>query len=99
MGELGPACQPKLDLSDQLRGCNIPLTCVFVVRGVVWFCAIAAKYNGTLEAAHAHIDDDRYNIVKCGAAGKPTLDLSNQLRGCNIAPTNNYRMSGANVLV
>ena len=26
------------------------------------FYSIAAKYNGPLEAAHAHIDDDRYDI-------------------------------------
>ena len=24
---------------------------------------IAAKYNGPLEAAHAHNDDDRYNTI------------------------------------
>ncbi len=27
---------------------------------------IAAKYNGPLEAAHAHIDDDRFDVVECG---------------------------------
>ena len=26
------------------------------------FYSIAAKYNGPLEAAHAHIDDDRYDM-------------------------------------
>ena len=61
--------------------------------------SIATEYNGPLEAAHAQNDDDRYNMVECGAAGKPTLDLSDQLRGCSIASTNNYRMSSANVLV
>ncbi len=61
--------------------------------------SIAIEYNGPLEAAHAHIDDDRYDMVECGAAGKPTLDLSDQLQGCSIAPTHNYRMSSANVLV
>ncbi len=61
--------------------------------------SIATEYNGPLEAAHAQIDDDRYDMEECGAAGKPTLDLSDQLRGCSIAPTNNYRMSSANVLV
>ena len=61
--------------------------------------SIATEYNGPLEAAHAQIDDDRYDMVECGAAGKPTLDLSDQLHGCNIAPTHNYRMISANVLV
>ena len=28
----------------------------------ICFYSIAAKYNGPLEAAHAHIDDDRYDI-------------------------------------
>ena len=60
---------------------------------------IVNKYNGPLEAAHAQIDDDRYDMVECGAAGKPTLDHSNQLRGCSIASTHNYRLRSANVLV
>ncbi len=53
--------------------------------------SIATEYNGPLEAAHAQIDDDRYDMVECAAAGKPTLDLSDQLQGCSIAPTHNYR--------
>ena len=61
--------------------------------------SIATEYNGLLEEAHSQINDDRYDMVKCGAAHKPTLDLSDQLHGCNIAPTHNYRMSSANVLV
>ncbi len=50
---------------------------------------IAAKYNGPLEAAHAHNDDDRYDMVDCGAAGQLILDLSDQdqLRRRNIAST------------
>lgn len=32
-------------------------------------------------------DDDRYEIVGCGAAGQPTLDLSDQLGGCSIGCT------------
>ena len=60
---------------------------------------IATEYNGPLEAALAQIDDDRYDMVEFGAAGKPTLDLSDQLHGCSIAPTHNYRMSSPNVLV
>ncbi len=45
---------------------------------------IATKYNGPLEAAHAHIDDERYDMVQCGAAGQPKLDLSDQVRRCSI---------------
>ena len=61
--------------------------------------SITIEYNELLQATHVHIDDDRYYMVECGAAGKPTLDLSDQLQGCSIAPTHNYRMSSANVLV
>ncbi len=32
--------------------------------------SIATEYNGPLEAAHAQIDDDRYDMVECGAADK-----------------------------
>ena len=41
--------------------------------------SINAGYNGPLEAAHAHTDDDRYDLVGCGAAGQLTFDLSDQL--------------------
>ena len=61
--------------------------------------SIATEYNGPLEAAHAQIDDDRYDMVYCSFFGKPTLDLSNQLRGCNIAPTRAAHLSSANELV
>ncbi len=42
--------------------------------------SIATEYNGPLEAAHAHIDNDRYDIVECGAAGQPTLELDHSYR-------------------
>ncbi len=32
--------------------------------------------NGPLKEAHAHVDDDRYDMVECGAAGQIILDLS-----------------------
>ncbi len=57
--------------------------------------SITAGYNGPLEAAHAQIDDDRYDMVDCGADGMPPLDLSAQLRGCNIASAHNYRLRSA----
>ena len=61
--------------------------------------SIAAEYNEPLAAAHAPIDDDRYDLVGCGAAGQPKLDLSEQLRGCSIASTHAIRLSSANELV
>ncbi len=61
MVEWGPADQLKLDLSDQLRRCKFGST--FAIRTssaiVLCFYTIAGKYNGSLEAPHAHIDDDR----------------------------------------
>ena len=36
---------------------------------------IATEYNVPLEAAHAHSDDDRYDIAGCGAIGQLQLDL------------------------
>ena len=65
------------------------------------FIAIATNYNGPLEAAHAHNDDDRYDrydMVLCVAAGQPKLDLSDQLRRCSVASTNAIRLSSVNVL-
>ena len=61
--------------------------------------SIAAKYNEPLEAAHALIDDDRYDMGLCGAAGQPKLDLSDQLRRCSMPSTNAIRLSSANVLL
>ena len=60
---------------------------------------ITAEYNGSLEAAHAHIDDDRYDMVECGAAGQLRLDLSDQLRACGIASTDVIRLGSNNVLL
>ena len=67
------------------------------------FYAIAAKYKVPLEAAHAHIDDDRYDMIECGAAGQLTLGPSglftDQLRNCCIAFTLGVHLGSANVLV
>ncbi len=54
--------------------------------------------NRPLEAAHAHFDDDRNDMVELGPAGQPKLDLSDQLRGCNIISTLATRLSSANIL-
>ncbi len=61
--------------------------------------SIAAEYNKQLEAAHAQIDDDRYDMVECGAAGKPTLHLSYPLLACGIGSRPNYRMRTGKVRV
>ena len=43
------------------------------------FYGIAAKYNGPLEAADAVIDDDRYDMADCSAAGQSQMDLTDPL--------------------
>ncbi len=63
------------------------------------FCAIASKNNGQLEAARGVIDDDRYDMGLCGAAGQAKLDLSDQLRRRSFASTNASRLSSVYVLV
>ena len=61
---------------------------------------IAADYNGPLEAAHARSDDDRYDLVGCGAAGQPdpALDNSDQVRDCSIASTYAKRLGSEAML-
>ncbi len=61
--------------------------------------SIAVKCIDPLKAAHAHIDDDRYDMVEFGAAGQLRLDLSNQLRACGIASTDVIRLGSNNVLL
>ncbi len=60
---------------------------------------IAYWYNEPLEVPPAPTRHYTDVMVECGAAGKPALDPSDQLQGCSIAPTHNYRINSANVLV
>ncbi len=62
------------------------------------FCGITGEHNNPLEAAHAHIDDDRYDMVEFGDAGQPRLDLSDRLRAYGIASTDVIRLGSINVL-
>ena len=60
---------------------------------------IVAKHAGPLEAAHAHFDDDRFDIVECGDSGHLKLDLSDQLRVCSIGSAHAIRLSSENLVV
>ena len=60
--------------------------------------SLATKHNGSLEAAHAHSDDDRYDLAECGVAGQLKLALSDQLRRCSIASTHAIRLRSAEKL-
>ncbi len=42
-----------------------------VWAALIYFDTIITSCNGPLEAAHAHIHDERYDMVQCGAAGQP----------------------------
>ncbi len=63
------------------------------------FYIILTEFNVPLEAAHALINDDRYDMDECGAGGQLKLDLSDQLRVCRIASTYARRLSSANVIL
>ena len=56
-------------------------------------------FIGSLEVAHAHIGNDRYDMAECGAPGQLKLDLSNQPRDSSIVSTDAIRMSSANMLL
>ncbi len=62
---------------------------VNVFEALTCFLTISTKYNAPLASVNADSDDDRYDIVGCGAAGQPAtgLDLSDHLRGCSIGCT------------
>ncbi len=62
-------------------------------------CTIAAEYNEPLQAAHAHIDHDRYVMGICGAAMHKKIDLSDQLRRRGITSASSIRLRSANVFV
>ena len=36
----------------------------------MYFAIITINYDKPLEAAHAHTDDDRYDMVECAANGQ-----------------------------
>ncbi len=65
------------------------------------FYIILTEFNGPLEAAHAPIKDDRYDMVKLKQSFTRQLksDLSDQLRVCRIASTHARRLSSANVIL
>ncbi len=44
---------------------------VAVFEALMCFFTIATKYNEPLASVNRHSDDDRYDIVGCGAAGQP----------------------------
>ncbi len=52
-----------------------------VFEALMCFFTIRTKYNAPLASVNGDIDDDRYDIVGCGAANLPSprLDLSDQL--------------------
>ena len=53
--------------------------------------AIASECIGPLDAAHAHIDDDRYDMIECSAVSHSILDLL-LLRSATMAVASPLRM-------
>ena len=58
-----------------------------VFEALMCFFTIATKYNEPIAGVNPDNDDDRYDVVGCGAAQQPTLDLLDQLRFCSIGCT------------
>ena len=60
-----------MDFLDQLRVYSIASTYTSRLHSAneLLFYNISAKYNGPLEAAHAFIDDDRYDMGKMMCCG------------------------------
>ncbi len=88
LGTIRPAYEAEASLMNTQSVCAV-LLCLH---------SIATEHNGTQEAAHANIDDDRYDMVQLVSAGRPQLDISDQLRGCGIASEHAIRLHSANVL-
>ncbi len=63
------------------------------------FYIIWTEFNVPLEAAHALINDDRYDMVKQSFARQLKSDFSDQLRVCRIAFTYARRLSSANAIL
>ena len=99
MAECGQADQPTLDLSDQLRGCGIASTDATRLRSANELVSYRHRVEWATRSGYARIEDDRGDMVEFGAAGQPTLDLSDQLRGCSIASTDATRLRSAIELV
>ncbi len=64
---------PRLDLSDQLwyEAVASVVRELSIIEALMCFFTIAMEYNGPLPRFNPDIDDDRYDIVGCGAAGQP----------------------------
>ncbi len=101
MGLSGTPGQPNLDLLDQLWRCSVACTNATLSdwAALLYPVTIATNYIVPLEAAHAHIDDERYDMGLSGTTGQPNLDLSDQLRSFIVASTNDIRLRSANVQV
>ncbi len=53
-------------------------------EALMCFFTIDTESNEPPAGVNRHSDDDRYDIVGYEAAGQPTPDLSDHLRGCSI---------------
>ena len=53
-----------MDLTVQLRVCSIASSYTSRLRSAYELYSTAAKYNEPLQAAYAHNDDDRYDMVE-----------------------------------
>ncbi len=71
----------NLALLGHPRSCSMALSRAIPLRSahMLRFSYTAVKDTGPLESADKLIEKGRYVIVECSAAGRPRLDLSDQL--------------------
>ena len=67
-----PKSRPGQNSTDQLRGCSIGCTWAEnVFEALMCFFTICTNNIAPLASVNCDNDDDRYDIVGCGAAGQP----------------------------
>ena len=67
------SCWPARDWTSQISYEDVALVVreLKVFEALMCFITIGTKYNAPLASVNGDTDDDRYDIVGCGAAGQP----------------------------
>ena len=68
------SCWPARDWTSQIsyEAVASVVRVLNVFETLMYFFSIHTKYNAPLALVNGDSDDDRYDIVGCGAAGQPT---------------------------
>ncbi len=68
-----------------------------VWAALIYFVTIGIKHNWPLEAAHAHIDVEIFDIVEWNAASLPKLDPSKQVSCWSVASNSAIHLGSAHI--